>query len=518
MHVAHPFLRLLFIGALCAAAITASAQAPTVTLTKSNYHGYGISCFGLKNGSIDATVTGGTAPYTYLWSNGATTQDISALASGYYKITVTDAALNVVTADITLTEPLTVKTVATAYKYPNGFNVSCYECYNGSIGVTVSGGVSPYAYLWTDAATIKDRTGLGAGNFTLKVTDYNGCVHWSDLVPLAQPDRKDWTMNGNAGTTPGTQFLGTTDAQDVVFKSNGTERLRLKSNGDIMLGSLAGVGLLYRDPDGILRGGGFPTLGPAHPPTYCYMLEDYPFWETRGNNFSQLCPDEIPLLGTLGAMPLNVVTNGIERLRITEGGLVGIGPELPLADQLEVHTTLERSGLTLANDRTDDNAHTEIRFKKNGDGRWALGCDMEANGGQDFFLWDEVAGATRIAVNSEGKVGIGTTPPVNGTLYRLYVDQGIATRDVKVQANGWPDFVFAKNYELLSLSELREHLSAHQHLPGIPSATELESNGGYEVGDMQARILKVVEEQALYILQLEERINALEQRGQGNQH
>jgi len=58
---------------------------------------------------------------------------------------------------------------------------------------------------------------------------------------------------------------------------------------------------------------------------------------------------------------------------------------------------------------------------------------------------------------------------------------------------------------------MRDYINLHKHLPGIPSAAELEEKGGVEVGDMQARILQVVEEQALYILQLEERLRALEQ-------
>ncbi|MBK7620721.1 MAG: hypothetical protein IPJ10_15585 [Flavobacteriales bacterium] len=63
----------------------------------------------------------------------------------------------------------------------------------------------------------------------------------------------------------------------------------------------------------------------------------------------------------------------------------------------------------------------------------------------------------------------------------------------------------------MPLSELRSYLSQNQHLPGIPSAKELEAKDGVEVGEMQRRMLQVVEEQALYILELEERLSAVEQ-------
>jgi hypothetical protein len=204
------------------------------------------------------------------------------------------------------------------------------------------------------------------------------------------------------------------------------------------------------------------------------------------------------------------------RFRINAQGQVSIGG-LPAQDQLDVQSLLERGGITIRNMTSGNNAHSEIRFSKGqdpgNDGRWALGCDFEANGGQDFFLWDQVAGANRIVVNGQGKVGIGTDPPDNSSLYRLYVGDGIATRDVKVTAQAnWPDYVFAHDYELMPLADLRVHLAKEKHLPGIPSAREVAANEGYEVGEMQARLLKVVEEQSLYILQLEARITALEQQ------
>ena len=112
-------------------------------------------------------------------------------------------------------------------------------------------------------------------------------------------------------------------------------------------------------------------------------------------------------------------------------------------------------------------------------------------------------------------MGIGTTPPP-GTIgqYRLFVEDGISTRDVLVKTGAWPDYVFDPRYELMPMPELREYLAVNKHLPGIPSAADVSAKNGVEVGDLQARMLKVMEEQALYILQLEERIKALElQRG-----
>jgi len=119
----------------------------------------------------------------------------------------------------------------------------------------------------------------------------------------------------------------------------------------------------------------------------------------------------------------------------------------------------------------------------------------------------------RMIVTVEGKVGIGATPP-SGPIggYRLYVGQGIATRDVLVKLGPWPDYVFADDYGLMPLDELRAFVQRNSHLPGIPSAAEVEAKGGVEVGELQRRMLETIEQQALYILELEAKFNGLEQR------
>ncbi|MFN6178281.1 MAG: SprB repeat-containing protein [Flavobacteriales bacterium] len=393
-----------------------------------------MSCFGKKDGSIDATVTGGTPPYSYTWSNGLSTEDISDLASGYYSLKVVDAAYTMVVVDITLVEPQALTLTAEPFKYPGGTNISCYNCFNGSIDVTVVEGVPPYSYVWDDGPTTQDRSGLGALTYSVLVTDANGCEAVSQKLLLTQPERSDWTMNGNTGTNPATHYIGSADAQDVVFKSNGQPLLRLKSNGDIqLLGSLSGPGVLLRDSNGILRGGGWrPDYPPMPPGSPCINLDMFPpFWETRGNNLEDLCAADVPILGTLSAHPLLLYTDGTERIRIAE----------------------------------------------------------------------------------DGRVGIGTHPPVNTSgVYRLYVEGGIATRDIKVKTGLWPDFVFDTGYDLMPLSELRAFVQRNRHLPGIPSASEVDTDGGVEVGELQRRMLETIEQQALYILQLEERLQQLEQR------
>lgn len=415
--------------------LTTTAQL-AISFTTSDYNGYQVSCFGQKDGAIDATVSGGTAPYSYTWSNGATTEDLTGLPAGYYKLTVMDADSTLTTADITLVEPTTLKVQALPFTYPNGHNISCQDCYNGSIDVSVFGGVEPYTYSWNDGATTQDRSGLGALKYIITVTDANGCATRSETVLMTQPDRHVWDMQGNSGSNPATHYIGTADAQDMVFKSNGQERLRVLSNGNIKLsGSALEPGVVYLDENGVLRGGGngFGTAPPMPVEPCATDLLGLKYWSTVGNSFAypQCDPDNAPVLGTNTPTPLSVITNGNERIRIA----------------------------------------------------------------------------------ANGKVGIGTVPPVNSPGgYSLFVEGGIATRDVMVKTGPWPDFVFDTGYDHMPLSELRAFVQRNRHLPGIPSASEVDAAGGVEVGDLQRRMLETIEQQALYILQLEARLQQLEQR------
>ena len=102
---------LVLLLAMSAMQTKAVASGPTVSLTASNHNGYSISCFGGRNGAVDLTVTGGTSPYTYLWSTGATTEDVSVLPAGYYAVVVTDANAKEARGEITLTEPDPLKSV-----------------------------------------------------------------------------------------------------------------------------------------------------------------------------------------------------------------------------------------------------------------------------------------------------------------------------------------------------------------------------------------------------------------------
>jgi len=100
-----------------------------------------------------------------------------------------------------------------------------------------------------------------------------------------------------------------------------------------------------------------------------------------------------------------------------------------------------------------------------------------------------------------GHVGIGG---VENPAERLVVDGTICAKEVRVSLSGepcCPDYVFENDYKLKSLSELEDFIKTNKHLPGIPNAQEV-ANNGVEIGDMQARLLKKIEELTLYIIEL----------------
>ncbi|MBI2967371.1 MAG: T9SS type A sorting domain-containing protein [Bacteroidetes bacterium] len=149
----------------CVSTTVTVNQNPTVSLSQTN-----ITCNGLCNGSVTATPSGGTAPYTYNWSNSGVTQTINALCTGTYTVTVTDNKGCTVTSNATVTQPsilVTTNSVA---------NVTCNGQCDGALTTNPSGGIPPYTYNWTGGGVTQTINSLCAANYTVTVTDNNGCT------------------------------------------------------------------------------------------------------------------------------------------------------------------------------------------------------------------------------------------------------------------------------------------------------------------------------------------------------
>jgi gliding motility-associated-like protein len=148
--------------------------------------GDNISCNGLDDGSIAYTVNGGSPNYVYAWDNGMTTPDIAGLTAGNYTVTVTDINGCTIDTTIVLTEPTPLVQEINSPTYASGDNISCNGLDDGSIAYTVNGGSPNYVYAWDNGMTTSDIAGLTAGNYTVTVTDINGCTLDTTIV-LTEP-------------------------------------------------------------------------------------------------------------------------------------------------------------------------------------------------------------------------------------------------------------------------------------------------------------------------------------------
>lgn len=196
---------------------------------------------------------------------------------------------------------------------------------------------------------------------------------------------------------------------------------------------------------------------------------------------------------------LHFQTNAYTRMLIESAGNVGIGTITPDAD-LHVEDRVR-----IGEDPAYSNVYGEI-YHEGG----ANGFVINANAGGSWAdLYFQTDGTTQMFIESAGNVGIGTTTLAAG--YKLSVDGKVACEEVLVNySDSWPDFVFEENYNLRELNELESIIKSDKHLPDIPSASEVKENG-FQLGDMQKRLLQKVEELTLYTIEQDKQIKALQQ-------
>jgi len=144
-----------------------------------------VTCNGDGDGTITLTPSGGTAPYTFLWSNGPTDQNQTSLGPGSYTVTITDSNMcELILPAVTISEPdvLTITIDDTN-------NVSCLNGNDGSINTTVMGGNGGETYVWSPVITppTGDVSSLTAGNYQVTVMDVLGCTAVSPMITITEP-------------------------------------------------------------------------------------------------------------------------------------------------------------------------------------------------------------------------------------------------------------------------------------------------------------------------------------------
>ena len=139
-------------------------------LTSINILASEVLCYGGSTGSVSTTPTG-NSPFTYAWSNSATTRVISNIPAGTYWVTITDS-LGCSAKDTAIVSqpsaPISINAIVT--------DARCFGDNSGAVSINVSGGTSPYTYQWNNSDTTQNLSQASAGNYTLVVTDAYGCM------------------------------------------------------------------------------------------------------------------------------------------------------------------------------------------------------------------------------------------------------------------------------------------------------------------------------------------------------
>lgn len=134
-----------------------------------------VDCIGDATGSLTLNVLGGTAPYTIIWSTGATGPTITGLAAGDYGVAVVDANGCTASGTENIREPFDYRVDLTAEDASFGGS-------DGSITANVVGGNEPFTFLWSDGQTTNPATDLAAGDYSVTVTDVNGCTTTAEIT------------------------------------------------------------------------------------------------------------------------------------------------------------------------------------------------------------------------------------------------------------------------------------------------------------------------------------------------
>ncbi|HBF88284.1 MAG TPA: hypothetical protein DDX39_06540 [Bacteroidales bacterium] len=211
----------------CTASTSVEIFQPTaISITNVNTNIY---CRGDSTGAINLSVSGGTSPYTFAWSNGAATEDVSDLPAGNISITVTDDAGCNASKTITLTQPAVTLSASTSFT-----DVSCNGGSNGTATVSASGGTTPYSYSWTSGATTQTISNLTVGTYDVTITDNKLCTTTSS-VSILEPttlsaiisSKIDVSCNGGNNGTATVNASGGTSPYLYVWSGGGTDSTKL---------------------------------------------------------------------------------------------------------------------------------------------------------------------------------------------------------------------------------------------------------------------------------------------------
>ena len=244
------------------------------------------------------------------------------------------------------------------------------------------------------------------------------------------------------------------------------------------------------------------------------------YWSRQGDGVGGTSSNR---LGTTDGYPIRFCTKNVDRVFIDTAGRVGINTTNPLQrlHVLDGNILLSRSNSDELGSTNGTIYFGDVVTSSQPYGRWGIEYVSSEKEGYGLNFWkpygpgQQAQGNAFLFLADNGNVGINTNNPQA----RLAVNGGILAKSIVVSINSnlWPDYVFDDDYELMALQTLESYVNAHKHLPGVPSAEEVEGQGDIDLGKMNTILLEKVEELTRYVIDLQKQIDEMKQLDLGKE-
>jgi hypothetical protein len=290
-----------------------------------------------------------------------------------------------------------------------------------------------------------------------------------------------------------------TPAVKLHIQNNVTaELLRMENTNPLARGSFR------LSNDVALNYASFSKYGSTYPGGYPGVTTQYPYANMLafGNNNGPC------LFSASGNTGIALAKSGTTKLKFNVNFTsenVGIGGNALPVTNIHFNNSLAGDTIKITNNTTGHNAGDGLDIRNTGIAATIMNLE---NSTLEFGTNN----VSRMKINSDGKIVMGTTPTPAG--YKLFVEEGILTEKVKVAvktSSEWSDYVFAKEYDLKPLSEVEAFINQNNHLPGVPSAQDVVDNG-IDMAKMDAKLLEKIEELTLHLIEMDKKMKDLQKR------
>jgi hypothetical protein len=491
----------------------------------SEYNGFNVSCADCFNGSINTTVTGGTAPYSFQWNdiNNSTTQILTNLNGGEYVLLVTDA--------------------------------------NGCTSKNVARLTMPSPKDWSRL-----------GNSNVDAAEFIGTTDNSSITFKTNNEVR-MKMTGDIIQIDAQLKMSNVEMDTIVGDS--TKILALDADGNIRAIYKGDAVVAPNHPIGCINCGCSPVLGWGHSADLIngvavpLINDDIVKCPIAGNvGIGTSAPEANSKLDLNGEIAING-----ERLSVLYNGKVGVGTSIP-SEKFEVYngnfkvtcpwdepnpvlfanyanrnvgigTSTPRGKFEIKMDASDHISFGRMRTEMSGwatsyiglnayredGGIWKTTGDVNNSGAAVMFansfgdlMFTTINGAnapyevltadagiksgTKMTLTNTGVLGIGINPHNHADLltYKLVVDGNIKCKKLRVDLQNWADYVFDPSYDLMDLNSIEQYIAENKHLPGMPSANQIEKEGA-DLGEIVKMQQVKIEELTLLMIQMQKKID-----------